>query len=638
MSTRSSAAVRSYDHLVPRLAEYARRNPGGYRARVAALALLGYGYLAAVVLLLLGVLAGCVWLLMHLRMLYLVAKLAIPVLGLLWVVARALWVRVAAPAGLELRRADAPALWAEVDGLRRAMRAPRIHRVLVDDAFNAAVAHMPRLGVFGWPRHYLRLGLPLMQALPPDELRAVLAHELGHVSRAHGRFGSWIYRLRATWANVLGNLTGGDFLFAPFFRWYAPYFEAYTAVLARQQEFEADELAAEAVGAPTMGAALCRVRVGARHLSDAFWPAVWSRAAESERPPQDLFARLGGEAADAAAAPDARRWLQEALVQPTQAWDSHPALVDRLEALGVDPVEPAPAGATAAQALLGERAEALAARLGAQWAREAGEAWAHEHERQRQLRGRLAELDARAADGPLPVDEAREHLWLVAELRGDDEALPPALAFLEQHPDDASIHFLAGRVLAERDDEAAVAHLERAMALDYGYTLASCALAAGLMERLGRDTEAIAYHTRQVECAEAVDEAQRERSAEALTHKDRFLPHGLDDAQLAQVRAAIVGRGVKRAYLVRKEVRRFPEEPLFVLAVVPSWSTDVFLGRPSRRLVEGLLRDVPLPGNAIVLALESDNRPFARPLRAVPGSEVYRAGMRMPPAPQPAAA
>ena len=48
----------SYETLVARLTEYARRHPRGYRARVAGLALLGYAYLFAALVLLAAVIAG----------------------------------------------------------------------------------------------------------------------------------------------------------------------------------------------------------------------------------------------------------------------------------------------------------------------------------------------------------------------------------------------------------------------------------------------------------------------------------------------------------------------------------------------------------------------------------------------------
>jgi hypothetical protein len=42
------------------------------------------------------------------------------------------------------------------------LKTASIHEVLVTPEFNASIAQVPRLGVFGWHRNYLRIGLPLM--------------------------------------------------------------------------------------------------------------------------------------------------------------------------------------------------------------------------------------------------------------------------------------------------------------------------------------------------------------------------------------------------------------------------------------------------------------------------------------------
>jgi Zn-dependent protease with chaperone function len=60
------------------------------------------------------------------------------------------------------------------------------------NATNASVVQIPRLGVFGWSRNYLTVGVPLLDAVTPEQFEAVLAHELGHLARAHGRFRTWI--------------------------------------------------------------------------------------------------------------------------------------------------------------------------------------------------------------------------------------------------------------------------------------------------------------------------------------------------------------------------------------------------------------------------------------------------------------
>src|SRR5207249_200161 len=113
--------------------------------------------------------------------------------------------------------------------------------VLLTDDFNAAAAQRPRLGIFGWQENYLLLGLPLMLALTPGQFRSVVAHELGHLSGNHGKFGGWIYRINRTWEQLVERMTQSrswvSGIFTKFFGWYMPFFEAYSFVLRRQQEY-----------------------------------------------------------------------------------------------------------------------------------------------------------------------------------------------------------------------------------------------------------------------------------------------------------------------------------------------------------------------------------------------------------------
>src|SRR5207248_8888294 len=132
--------------------------------------------------------------------------------------------------------------------------------VLLDESFNAGVIQIPRLGLLGWQRNYLVIGLPLMQALSPEQFRAAIAHEMGHLSRNHGRFAGWVYRLQQTWSRLLETLQaerhGASVLFEWFFNWYAPYFSAYSFVLRRADEYVADRCAVELAGVRSASEAL----------------------------------------------------------------------------------------------------------------------------------------------------------------------------------------------------------------------------------------------------------------------------------------------------------------------------------------------------------------------------------------------
>ncbi|MBW3570337.1 MAG: M48 family metallopeptidase [Gemmatimonadetes bacterium] len=615
----------NYDALATRLTEYARLHPRLYRARVAGLAVLGYAYLFGAIIVLAALVAGAVWMILNNVGAWAAIKLGFPVAVLTWMVGKSLWVRFVPPEGLEITRGEAPELFAEIERVRTAMRAPRVHKVLVTDDFNAGVNQYPRLGILGWYRVYLTLGLPLMGGMPLDEFRAVLAHEFGHVSRAHGRFGAWIARVRWTWMRLMRELEQKNHwaqsLFSRFFSWYAPYFEAYTAVLSRSEEYEADRMA-QGVSGGAAGPSFCRMEITARYLQRAFWPEVFGGTLAELRPPSHVHVRLLDAVRGAHEHASAAEWLAEGLRQPTRATDSHPATLERLNALGLKPAMPHAFEQSAAEALLGARVEPLAHRLTHAWRQQVEGYWLDQHRRSRELAARLDALAEKEAAGTLTREEAGERVWLTAQLHGDRVAVPMARALLDAEHEDATIHYLLGRALADENDLAALPHLERALTLDHEFTPPACAAAADLMARLGREDDSREYVRRIEAYHQRLACAQRERSPQALSPRDRFLPHGLDEEQLAAVREAVAVRGVKAAYLVRREVHHFPELPCFVVALAPG--TRVGLPGETQRLVDRVADEVSLPGTCIVLVLEATQRRFAKPLRAVAGSEVYR--------------
>ena len=115
---------------------------------------------------------------------------------------RPLLIRVPPPPGMSLAPAEAPALWTFIDELRAREEGPRVRRILVHDIANAAAVRRPRLGLFGWPCHELVIGLPFPLGMSDTELRAVIAHEYRHLSRAHGRLNAAVYLLTASWERL----------------------------------------------------------------------------------------------------------------------------------------------------------------------------------------------------------------------------------------------------------------------------------------------------------------------------------------------------------------------------------------------------------------------------------------------------
>src|SRR5919106_622231 len=283
--------------LVKRLEETARRDPSGYRTRVALLAVLGHAYVWGVLLLVVGALALVAWLTVAAgRSSGLANNLAIPLVVFAAAIVRAMWVRFDRPEGRRLSPGDAPEVFGLVRALTERLVTPRFHEILVTFDFNAAVSQTPRLGFLGWYRNSLLLGLPLMEAMSPEEFRAVLAHEMGDLSRQHGRFGAGIYRTRAMWGRLIERLEAqrhwGYRVFDWFLSRWAPYFNAYSFVLARRHEYEADRFAAEVTGAEHLGRALRRLEVVGAYLDQRVWPDVLATVERSSEPPEGVPGRL----------------------------------------------------------------------------------------------------------------------------------------------------------------------------------------------------------------------------------------------------------------------------------------------------------------------------------------------------------
>lgn len=626
-----------YEALVRKLEKSAAANPGLYKARVVALTALGYGYILLIAggLLLLTLLVGALMVIGlangragSLQLL----KLEIPLLIFCFLVLKAFWVRVHPPEGTELTREQFPELFADVDALSQSLNAPKVHTIVLTEDFNAAMSQNPLLGVFGWYRNYLILGLPLMQTLPRDQFLAVVAHELGHLSGQHSRFSVWIYRVRATWGNLLDSLTdrGGRSagVFRSFLRWYAPYYDASTFVLRRENEYAADRCSAEATSRQAAANALVNIELRGRYLSEHFWPDITRKSRETAAPPQDLFFSMASALSSPVPFQDGSRWLTEALRIETGYTDTHPSLSDRLKALNWEIAAPgdiAPSSddtTSSADFYLGARQEQFARQYSEQWSNSIRPDWEQVHKENEELRRKLEELETKAARETLGAEEEFDRIWAIERLRGEAEAFPLYVALRDREPQHAPAQFAVGRLLLEKDDTSGIACIEKAMELEEAAVPDGCNLIYGFYRRQGRTAEAADYVRRYDQHSDKMDEARAER--ENVTLKDTFVAHQMPDEKLREL-LAIIGRFdfIRDAYLARKEVRHFTDHPVYLLAldVKIKWykMTDNQIAKMSQQVTDALQVE-----DAIYIAiLAGQGKPWKK-IKKVEGSHIYR--------------
>jgi len=617
----------SFRSLVQRLEQEAAADPVAYRRKLGALAFLGYAYIAATLILLIGGAALIVWGAAVSHMLLLLGKIGWALLVLIYLVLRAMWVRLEPPQGRVLTSRAFPALFRLIEELRAKGRAPRVDRVLLTGDFNAAIVQHPRFGIFGGTRNYLLLGLPLMQSLSPAEFQAVVAHEFGHLCGAHGRFGAWIYRLRTGWARLLHALQAnnhwGAALFTRFFNWYAPLFSAYSFVQARQQEYEADRMSVAAVGRDATASALLRVNTQGEFLGEAFWPAVLKQADSDPMPTLSPFSMLGASSKVKEPTVTPERFLTKALAQRTGYSDTHPCLSDRLKAIAVEPFVPVQIDISAAESLLGGQLDALRRELDDRWRANVKEWWGRRHQYASESRARLAALERKAESGPLSEEEAWDRARFTEEFASADAAMTLYGQLLERNPQHVGALWRRGQLLLARDDPQGIDQLSAAARIDPKLEQPACAAVVGFHRRHGREVQAKEYEKRYRELSELGELARRERGR--VQPNDRLLPHGLDAGVVAAFSGSLaqVG-GIKRALLARKALRYHPERPLYLLGVLsaaPWWKP---LSRAAEKdLMARISRECRAPGDTLIVSLRR-NPAFRAPLRRIRGSEIYR--------------
>ena len=631
-----------FEQMVRRLEVEAPKDFRAYRFRVGLLAALGYLYVFTILAILIGLLVLLAYFMMTKKggggagLLKLGAGIGL----LAFAVVRSLWVKLEPPTGCELSKDEAPKLFSEVEQIRQTLAAPPIHHVLLTDEFNASMSQRPRLGVLGWMKGYLCLGLPLMDAMTPEQLRGVIAHELGHLSGNHNRFTGWIYRVRQTWEQILARLTQeqrwGSGIFTKFFGWYAPYLSAYSFVLARSHEYEADRCAAQVVGAKVAGDGLIQLTLRGAAVEEKFWPDVFRSARSSDKPPEELFVSLGGFARGPVDASLGEKALVRGLRRKTGYVDTHPALRDRLRGLGHPAADASgdsiralveemaqPIATNAAEYYFGDAADRFRLVHSSTWGFLVQEPWKQRHEELRVAEEELAELAKKAEAGPLSGEEAWNRARLTFNADGGDAALPLLRAAVEISPGHAAANYLLGQTLLENDIGEGVGHLETAIKADPTCAPQALDLIRDFHEREGREAEAETYQRQVLKQQDFLATAGEERQGASAS--DVFLEHGLSIAEVSRIAGNLKGFArVGRAYLVRKQVKHLPEKPFYLLGIVPytPWY-KLETEAAQRALLSDVVGGLAFEGETYIIIIAGSYKSLGKKMKKVSGSLIY---------------
>lgn len=567
----TASTPESFDALVQKIEAIAQKNPTYYRRRLRLLASLGYGYIILVFALILG---GLVLLRQVITMTQgsaIASQLNLIMLIIAVGFLSLFFVPVKKPAGVPLTRAQVPQLFAMLDELSTALKAPKLHTVILNAELNAAVMQRPKFGIIGWHTNYLLLGLPLMQILSPEQFKAVLAHELAHLCGGDGRVAAWIYRIRKTWFELAErfeqNRQGGVF-FRKFFSWYGPFFKAYSFVHARSQEYEADRRAAELVGAQNKAEALIWLNINASKLVKQVLPRFEQRAAKLAEPPDDYVSSMMATLEEEISLEEQKKWLSAHLARQSTNESTHPCLSDRLNALGYKIPEQLSQNQESATVLIKDQLHSAVKQLDQLWKKEHLQVWHLLRDRYQHRQQRLKALEAKPQD-LLTIEERIKQATLHYAIGDKSRVYSIVNSVLKEDPNHAAANYWMGALLTEGADnknrEQGIAHLQQSTA-DPSFATAAY-------------RQLYIFHTQQQQVEQA-ERCQRElRSHEkewTLALKERtnpdastqFSPHNLPAAEVQQLTEFFSSyKEVKAVYVARQKMARFESHDYYVFAI-----------------------------------------------------------------------
>ncbi|HSH59187.1 MAG TPA: M48 family metalloprotease [Acidimicrobiales bacterium] len=213
-------------------------------------------------------------------------------------------------------------------------------RVLLVPEVNASVTQTGGMLGLRAGQRVMTIGMGLLDAVSVDQLRAVVAHELGHYAGGDTRLGPLVYRAGASIYRTVGHLGEGSVLG----RLFAAYGRRYLVLsqrVRRHQELSADAAAVRLAGRDSLVSGLRRIATTAAafdHLVGTYLAPLWRRGCEAENAFEGYRALLADPARH-----------QELLVveevlraRPTDPYDSHPSLAERITHAADLPDRPQP--------------------------------------------------------------------------------------------------------------------------------------------------------------------------------------------------------------------------------------------------------------------------------------------------------
>lgn len=552
--------------------------PLALRKRAVLLACGGYAFVFCAVLFLAALGLGMGFVVGTLTRVWLFAVcVAFLPLALAYKMARTLIFHYGGDRGLRLPRAVAPKLFEMLDDISAKSGGAPFSRVFLVPEVNAMVSRASgKLGMFGFGPVTLHVGYALLYVLPPEDVRAIIGHEYGHIAAKDNALGQWVYRIRDVWISM-GKTLQKD----PLWRvmrlnglcdWFLKFFKPYSFVLSRQCEYEADAFAARVTDKAHVARALVAINLANRRIRRDFWSFATLLMRTNPAPVSNLYSyMLMGVSGVLGTDGQGDKENMAALETEQTGYDStHPCVRERVEALG-ETLAPYKLDMHRSStffyfdtALMREVEE----KFNRSWMYVYKDQW---HATHKQWTDWQISCKSYADIGMENLSHGKLFEFFYAAHGLEKYALARSICaeILKREPKNiyAKVHML-GIGLVHENDASALYKLEELAREHVAYTADADAYAAQYLKAQGRLEEAAVFEFRLREWEYQKQAAEEERAR--IFPNDVFFPHGVGPDDVSSIVAYFETHSdvVRRVYMVRKEVTYLPEKPMIAIFVV----------------------------------------------------------------------
>jgi Zn-dependent protease with chaperone function len=485
--------------------------------------------------------------------------------------------------GLIISKKEFPQLYETINEIRIQSKCPKIHVIALDYSNNAYIREGSKFGFALWKKRYLVIGVPLLLLLNERELKGVIAHECGHLSRLHSRSIqriSWKMKGLKKYLDKLNKKGKYNSIIGRVIKKYLINLNNLYYQLSKNHELEADIIAAKVVSKQTLINALIKMEFYDGIFSNYFWRTITEFNKNDEKVIEDIYFMMERAMKGNLEIPEEvfKSFLEGIRNYNSLPGSTHPSIAERAKSLGA--VIPSLEGKfngdlisvfkdyyeSAISNLFKNEAENILRNMSIKWSKLSAERWAEYYKYITGLKTSLRDLEAAEKEKVLEDKQWLDKGLIIEELEGSDVALEVFREAVKADTQNLPAKFHTARTLLQKGEEEGVNIFKAVMEEDVQLIPQCCFHLVNYYLYNNNRTEAINYYNYAVDFMNTNEEAADERAK--LYLKDELLPHDLSMKTLEKIKDEFMQyKEIKKAYVVMKKLNLTKDFPLYIIAI-----------------------------------------------------------------------